>query len=194
MKVLITGAHSTGKTSLINQFVENNKNYKFHLIKEVARDMIDSGITLGNYGNVNSYVYYINEQLKREIESESKEYDILIADRSIIDGITHPIVNNRLNYTSLPLEFIEMFENILFFQKSFYDIYVYIPISFEMVQDGNRPIDENFRKEIDKEIKYMLDKYVVNYYTLKSKSLESRYHELNQIINDKKLSIIKCHM
>jgi len=106
-----------------------------------------------------------------------------LADRSLIDGVVHPIINNRLNSSDVPQDFIDMFERILYFQKTFYDIYVYIPIEFGMINDKNRPIDENYRREIDKELKSMLDKHISNYYTV-SGTIEERINKLYEVIKE----------
>ena len=183
MKILITGTHSTGKTTLISEFVKRNNQLKIHVINEVAREMMDNGFLLGKKGNVNSYIHYIKKQLEKEIQSDSFKYDILLADRSLIDGVVHPIINNRLNSSDVPQDFIDMFERILYFQKTFYDIYVYIPIEFGMINDKNRPIDENYRREIDKELKSMLDKHISNYCTV-SGTIEERINKLYEVIKE----------
>ena len=102
MKILITGAHSTGKTTLIEEFVKKNQGTtNIHVIPEVARQMIEAGYPLGKQGNTDSYTHYLSKQLELEISSNSIDYDYLIADRSLIDGVTHPIVNNSIYYSLL---------------------------------------------------------------------------------------------
>jgi nicotinamide riboside kinase len=181
MKICITGTHSTGKTTLINSYVEKFPTKKYHIINEKAREVIAKGYLLGKDATIDSYLFYINEQLSAEIESEESTYEILFSDRSIIDGAAHPKVNNQFKETQFPTFFIELFENILHFQKSFFDIYIYIPIEFPMQQDIVRPNDEHYRQEIDKEIKRLLDKHVVNYYTITG-TIAERTNSLNEIL------------
>lgn len=184
MKILITGSHSTGKTTLINEFVKANKSIKVHVIEEIARKMIQEGFPLGKNGTMDSYIHYINKQLEAEIESEKNDYDILLADRSIIDGVVHPIVNNNFSFSNISKDFIQMFEKIIHFQKFFYDIYIYIPIEFELKNDNIRPVDEKYRIAIDCELKKMLDLHIKDYNTI-SGTLTERVYELNEIIKKK---------
>lgn len=183
MKIVITGTFSTGKTTLIKEFVSRNENIKFKILKEKATQLIELGIPFGKKATLDSYTRYINEQLKSEIESNKDDYEILLSDRSLIDGVTHPIINNRIGVSNLPNHFIEMFENVLHFQKSFYDIYIYIPIEFDLITDNKRENDKRYQKELDEEIVKMLDKHIVNYYTLFG-TIEERCLKLSKIIKE----------
>ena len=54
------------------------------------------------------------------------------------------------------------------FQNDYPDtVYFYVPIEFDVVWDGFRSVDEDFRKEIDKNIKDLLDAMQVDYIELR---------------------------
>lgn len=180
MKICITGAHSVGKTTLIKAFSEKHRNASIFIISEKAREAIKKGIPLGQNATIDSYIYYINQQLSAEISAEKSFYDILLADRSILDGLAHPIVNNIFMNAAFPEYFIDMFESILYFQKSFYDLYIYIPIEFDLVKDEVRPFDESYRIAIDAEVKRLLDKHIGKYVTLNG-SIENRIQMLEKL-------------
>jgi len=181
MKICITGTYSVGKTKLISSFVELYREYKYYLIPEVARDLIASGVLLGKNANAESYLHYINEQLGREIEATKKKFDILLADRSLIDAVAHPIVNRSLS-DSIPQYIIDMFENILFFQKEFYDLYVYIPIEFSVTNDSVRSLDEAYRTSLDIKIKEALRRHEIDFHVV-SGSVSERCRMLKSIID-----------
>lgn len=180
-KICITGAHSTGKTTLINSYVAAYPDVNYYIIKEKAREVIDAGFPLGREATIDSYLYYMNQQLKAEIESGFVKYDLLFSDRSIVDGAAHPLVNNRLAIAFFPKYFLELFENVLHFQKSFFDAYVYIPIEFAMSADVVRPNDELYREEIDFEIKRLLSKHIKMFFPVAG-TLKERMEQLNDII------------
>ena len=182
IKIAITGTFSVGKTTLIQEFTNRNINFKYEILKEKATELIQQGVQFGKKATLESYIIYINEQLKSEIESSKKDYEILLSDRTLIDGVTHPIVNNRIGVSNIPDYFIEMFENVLHFQKSFYDIYIYIPIEFDLVTNNTRENDLVYQREIDKEIVKMLDKHQMNYYKI-SGSIEERCLQLSRLID-----------
>lgn len=181
MRICITGTFSVGKTELINSFTKLYPTYTYYVIHEVARTLINKGVQLGQNATLDSYCHYINEQLSSEINSKNHEFDILFADRSMIDAVAHPIVNNKKKQT-IPDCFIEMFENILFFQQSFFDLYIYLPIEFPIVPDSIRILDEKYRKNLDDEIQRLLKKHVGGYYILKG-SISERCLRLKKIID-----------
>lgn len=183
MKICITGSHSTGKTTLINSYVNQHSELGFHVINEKAREVIAKGYKLGKDATIDTYLFYINEQLKAEIESDKLKYDFLFSDRSIIDGAAHPKVNNHIAGKVFPTYFIEMFENILHFQKTFFDIYIYLPIEFPMQPDEVRPNDELYRQEIDNEILRLLRKHIPNFHTV-SGTVAQRTGQLIEIIRE----------
>lgn len=182
MKVAIVGTHSVGKTTLINDYIESNNRVKIITIDEVARNVIKDGYPLGKDASIESYLYYINMQLKAEIDTTELEYELLISDRSLLDGLAHPIVNRNLPRPYITQEFIDLFTNILYFQKSFYDLYIYLPIEFDMAPDILRPDDDVYRCDIDKEIQKILLKTKVPFETIIDNRNE-RCKQLNTLIN-----------
>lgn len=181
-KIAIVGTHSTGKTSIVELFRQNYNDGKVHVLNEVARDMINNGYKLGKGGTQEVYIKYVEEQLKRETLSEKVSYDLLISDRSLVDGIAYPIINERLGITPVSKDLLRLFESILYFQKSFYDAYFYVPICFKNVIDGVRDPEEDYRKEADIEIKRLLTEHIGSYYQLKCGTLREMYNEISETV------------
>lgn len=185
MKIAVVGTHSTGKTTLIRSYVERNKNTKFHAIPEVASRVIEAGFPMGKDGNADSYIRYLNEQLKAELAAEKFDWDILFADRTILDGAAYPKVNKNLPRPYLSNDLVDLFFNILRFQKSYYDLYVYLPLEFPMTRHVNRPDDEAYRRAIDFEVHRTLEDEGVNYLTLTG-NIDQRCDDLHRHISSSK--------
>lgn len=183
MKIAFTGTHSTGKTTLLNDF--NNviiKDCVVHSVTEVAREIINKGYPLNMDATTHSYMHYINDQLTEELRYMSN-CDLFISDRTLLDPVAYAIVNSKLPRPYIPNYFIEMMENIWLLEKDRYDIYIYFPIEFDICIDGVRPIDDVYRIDVDKEIYRLLNKYNVNYIVI-SGAPEERVEQLKRVIRE----------
>lgn len=167
MKIAFTGAHCTGKTTLLTDICQmaEEKNIKVGSITEVARRIINKGYPLNMDANVDSYIHYINDQLAAENEKMNK-CKIFISDRTLLDPVAYARVNSRLPRPYIPQYFIEMMQRVWLMEKERYDLYVYFPIEFGLEMDGVRPFDETYRYDIDKEIISLLEENNINYVTI----------------------------
>lgn len=180
VKIAFTGAHCTGKTTLLND-IESSLSGKTILksVTEVARRIIERGYPLNMDATVDSYIHYINDQLKEEEQMEG--CDLFISDRTLLDPVAYAMINSKLPRPYIPQYFIEMMENVWLLEKDKYDFYVYFPIEFEMEADGVRPIDDRYRKDIDKMIKTLLEKYKIKYIRVTGNKEERKNYLLSII-------------
>ena len=58
---------------------------------------------------------------------------------------------------------------------------MYFPIEFEVVDDGVRSLDEEYRREIDNNIKSILEELGINYYVMEG-AQEERLEMMKNII------------
>ncbi|VFQ42405.1 ATP/GTP-binding protein [Desulfoluna butyratoxydans] len=180
MKIAFTGAHSTGKTTLLHEF-SRIYDGKVVSITEVARTIISNGYPLGMDANVDSYINYVNEQLKSEFLYKNVQYDILISDRTILDTVTYAKVNRRLPRPFIPDSLIEMLENVWLLEKENYDLYVYFPIEFGLVNDGVRPEDLEYQKDVDAMALRLLEQHSVNFVRITG-NVAARVEQLSKIV------------
>lgn len=159
MKIAFTGSHSTGKTTLLNDAILRLKNKRLSYITEIARNIINRGYPLNMDANIDSYVHYINDQLKAE--KAMCESSIFISDRTLLDPLAYSLVNRDLPRPFIPDHFISMMEGIWLLEKDNYDLYMYFPIEFPMCSDGVRPTDEVYRSNVSNKILELLTKYKV---------------------------------
>ena len=174
MRIAFTGSHCTGKTTLLNDIINYcGQDIKINSITEVARKIIDKGYPLNQDANVDSYIHYINDQLNAEKVSMN-ECDLFISDRTLLDPVAYAIVNSQLPRPYIPEYFIEMMTNVWLLERTRYDLYVYFPIEFPLEIDGIRPIDEQYRSDIDERIQLLLNKHKINYVTVSGNKVQRR--------------------
>lgn len=183
VNIAFTGAHGTGKTTLLND-IESSLSGRIILksVTEVARKIIEKGYPLNMDATVDSYIHYINDQLKEEDE-KMKGCDLFISDRTLLDPVAYAMVNSKLPRPYIPQYFIEMMENVWLLEKDKYDFYVYFPIEFEMETDGVRPIDDKYRNNIDRVIEMLLKKYKIKYIKVTGNKEERKNYILSIIEN-----------
>lgn len=187
MHVHFIGAQGTGKTTLLNQLVEESIKFdsgiNIKTITNVVRSLVESeGIKINKKGNSTSQNLIFDEYLK--IFSNVDPYIDWVSDRSLIDVVAYTKYLNTRNKVSLK-RYEQQF-NIL---KLWYEnspiakntIFVYFPIEFNVVEDGVRSVDEEYRREIDNNIKSILEELGVNYYIMEG-TREERLELMKNII------------
>lgn len=153
MVIAFTGSHSTGKSSIVEAFkgktgiVCLNSCTRSTITAEERRvDGIDDLNT--SQLNILKAIEIKVQEIKKL--SEENPNTIYLMDRCIFDFIAYSKSFYKKGLLSKSvLEFIEKRAKDLY---SFIDLIVYVPIEFDIVDDGVRSLDNNLRKAVDKEI------------------------------------------
>ena len=144
MIVSFTGAQSTGKTTLLNHLVDKNPYVTF--VEEVTRrGKREFNLPINeDGGNVTQYMIMADHvaNVYRKTESE-----LTVLDRCAVDGVVYTrwlqlqgMVDAEV-YTAV----CTMYYNII----DKYDVIFYTdPADVELVDDGERSVDEGFRRDI----------------------------------------------
>lgn len=173
MKLAFTGAHSTGKTTLVKELSNSvPKKYTQKYVTEVARKIIDRGYPLGDKATEKAYLQYISSQLEEERDIEN--YDLFVSDRTLLDPLAYMFVNKELFGAVVSDELIRMMENIWIMEQKKYDWYVYFPVEFPLVEDGIRPIGNEYQKAIDDMIHGLLCEHKIPYITISGSVIERK--------------------
>lgn len=147
MKIAFCGAHGTGKTTLMELCFNSPFFDDYKRIYSVSRQLPKGWKDKRHQAYVNSS-YLLQHFL----------YKNFISARSFFDAWAYSRVNCGLTFYErrfkLGLRLIK------------YDYLYYIPPEIELHNDNYRPLDKNYQLAIDREIKYLLNKYDINYYTI----------------------------
>lgn len=178
MRIAIIGTHSTGKSALaLPLSVEMSLPY----IGEQARVSIQK-LDIKNLDEYRKdkdmFSIFQHDIIRRQINEEAKYQSVgFISDRSTCDNICYYLLNNQdcnevvNHYKDLALDHY----------KNNYNLVVYIPIMFSLVNDGVRNQGEEYRKEVDS----LIRKYMIlnkNLYILKTEGIENRVNEVMEVI------------
>lgn len=170
-RIIFTGAQGTGKTTILDEFRNQGKN----VITEVVRNLAKEGVKINEMGDEKGQKKIFSTYEK--LLSEQVEY---ISDRGLIDVLAYTMHLNKKGLVSDKLV-KSQFNALKKFVKNNQDIiYCYFPIEFDVVDDGVRSLDEDYRREIDNNIKEILISLGTPWVTIKG-SVEARVNTVNMI-------------
>lgn len=141
MKISISAAQGTGKTTLMNALREESMLKDNVFITEIVRSLISQGIKINKGADHDSQCRILEEHYKNTLR-----YDNFITDRSALDAFVYATWDYlKGNYT---YEQHKVHESMFLDTVGMYDKFFYIPIEFEMSEDGVRDTDKQYQKEI----------------------------------------------
>jgi hypothetical protein len=70
-------------------------------------------------------------------------------------------------------------------ESKFFNLYCYLPIEFPLLIDDVRPVDEIYRKLVDKMIRSILKEYKLNFVEI-SGTIENRTNQLVELFVQQK--------
>jgi len=150
-RVALVGSSSTGKSTVFELL--KNKLPKWEFINESTR-------TIASYG------FPINEQGTNETQLAISSFHLnallkpfnLILDRCYLDLVVYSDGVDGIDTKTY--KFIHDTWNDV---KDEYTHFIYFPIEFDAVDDGQRSVNEKWRRKIDDLFKYYLERYNLNY-------------------------------
>ena len=129
---------------------------------------------------VDAYSNYILDQLREERLAMEQDWDLLMSDRTVLDAAGYALANRDLPRPFVPQYFIEMLIEVWLREALFYDLYVFLPVEFDMVEDGIRPIDEEYRKSVSQQVLSLLERHIQGRFLIASGTLEQRFKMLSE--------------
>lgn len=154
MVVCLTGAHSCGKSTLV-EFFRGKEG--FECIDSVTRSTISKeDRKVDGVENLDKAQYAILDNIgkattgivKKNAEDPNKVY---LLDRCVFDFIAYTRCFAKKGLVSQ--ECLETVTNTLDKYWKYYDLVGYLPIEFPIVSDGVRSEDEELRAQVDREIR-----------------------------------------
>lgn len=179
MRMYLIGAHSTGKTTILEHILDR---YEINAIKETAREIIPKygGDLEEIRSNLDMTKKFQRDILQQQIEKEKRTNKPFIADRGL-DILAyfaeHTKDLSNITKKDYVIEYIESYK-----EDDVITIFVR-PHESLIKEDGIR---ENLSKKdlyrIDGSIKFMLEYFNIDYITLDSKHLNERIRLVEKIL------------
>jgi nicotinamide riboside kinase len=151
MKIGITGAQSVGKTTLLNA-LRSEKLFKDYVIcDEVTRRVKSYGLPINEEGTDITQRLIMNEHIVNVFM-----YGNMLTDRTALDGLVYSAyLYNKNQISANTLKYVREVFNKVWHS---YDYVFYIEPEFEIVDDGVRSINKQFRDEIAELFEYVIEK------------------------------------
>lgn len=188
MKVILCGAQSVGKTTVIDSIPEK---YKSLVIKKVIRNIVlKDDLRVNEKADIYAQTRFFDAYWNL---LDSK--DNYISDRGLLDVVayTKNLAEDRQLGFALYWHQLRLFKEWI--QKHPDEVYVYIPIEFPIVDDGFRSTDNYYREGCDNCIREVLDECGIKYIVLKG-SIEERNKKFKKLLEDieKKKKLTYSHL
>ena len=175
MRIGITGAQSTGKTTLVNALKELPQFKDYHFATERSKYLRDLGIPLNTDSTLKGQTVFLAERVSELMQ------DNLITDRTVIDVMAFTDASKSIGSLEKSL-FKEYASNFI----NDYDYIFYItPKGVEIEDNGVRETNAEYRDLIDLTIQQLLKTYsnkIKNIYTI-SGPVNERVKQILGIIN-----------
>lgn len=178
MKVVICGAQSVGKTTLINSLPDK---YKDKIVTGVLRKILIS--TPGDMTHSEDADAYTQTKFFDTLWNELVKRKDYISDRGLVDVVAYSKYLGESRKLGIGIYQIQMRELKEWASKHKDEVYVYIPIEFEIIDDGLRSLDKEFQSGIDRSIREVLDDSGIKYIVIKG-SNEKRLADFVKALSD----------
>lgn len=161
MKVVISGPQGTGKSTLLRELKQNSSLVNINFLDEVVRKLITSkGIEINKTGSVASQQAVFDQHL-----ANVGEYTHFITDRGAIDAFVYTTWSYR--HGLFTEDEYKAFEKYFLACMSHYTHLFYLPIEFEMIEDGVRNTEKEYQKELEGIYLELYEKYKLPFTFLK---------------------------
>jgi len=144
MRIAISGSHSLGKSTIVNEWVAKNP----HFVREE-----EPYRALGLYGPYEILFRDASTKLHNGIHRYGKSTDDVIFDRAPVDYIAYSQYTANQGSTDIDAAFVESMVPAVRESLDHLDILAFVPKSdawpVEMETDGIRPVDPAYRDEVD---------------------------------------------
>ncbi len=158
MKIAITGAQSTGKSTLLNYLKKDEDLKGFEFIEELTRQIAAKGVDInedgGNFTQIFTVTIHAENIIKKHFISDRCALDALVYTKWLYD-------NEKVDKWML-----EYAEGVAKEVLPRYDYIYYLPAEIPIEDDGVRSSDKSFRDEILELFEYYIEKFELPIVTL----------------------------
>lgn len=151
MRIGITGAQSVGKTTLLNALRSEKLFENYTVCDEVTRRVKSYGLPINEDGTDTTQILIMKEHIYNVFM-----HDYMITDRTSLDGLVYS--RYLFKHDKISDKTMRLVNDIFSRTWDQYDHVFYIEPEFEIVDDGVRSTDSQFRDEIAKLFETVIEK------------------------------------
>ena len=178
MKIGFCGTISVGKTTLVNALKELPEFADYHFATERSKYLRDLGIPLNTDSTLKGQLIFLAERASELL------HENMITDRTVIDVMAFSHLSITIPFfisADLNKAVSELIED--------YDYIFYVsPEGVELEDNGVRVVDSEYRMELDKTIKKLLEQHKFKFNTIEgyaelSGTTEERIEKIKQVMS-----------
>ena len=174
MKIAISGAHCTGKTTLVNALKDSGKYTDFIFRSNLLRGLKDMGIPINENGNTVTQLYVMTKFYEfAHVPGDA------ILDRCALDGLSYTMYFYDEMNKEMQTVFQKLFEQTI--HK--YDAICYVEPELPLIDDGVRSIDRNFYDTVVMNFESLINSYEIPVHRI-SGTVEQRVKQVSKIIKN----------
>lgn len=152
MKIAISGTHCTGKSTLIDILKKDEDLKNFVFLKSSTRDVLQYGLTINEQGSSLGQLYMVSQDYINLIQNKNRN---IISDRCILDTLiyTQYLCSEQRVSSDIVQCINTFFEEVI----SWYDKIFIIRPEFDIISDGVRSTNNQYRDDIDQLFQLMIN-------------------------------------
>ena len=177
MKIAISGAQGTGKTTLLEEMQKDSRFKKFLPIKNVTRSIKAAGFNINEEGNDNTQLLIMSQHIQNFVHAETSFPMNSILERCALDGFVYTSYLYKLKKVNINT--LKIAEGIFRGLIEQYDIIFYLPCEFCIKDDGVRSTDTEFQEDVELFFTSYIRDYRIPVVTLTG-SVEKRIKLVNE--------------
>lgn len=153
-KIVITGTHGTGKSTLVAAVAAHYRaqGLKVEIAQEFGRRYVeytgDARRLQPGASNPARQIISLFHDVQEEYRAMAAGPDIVICDRGVVDSLTYSLAVGE-TYDQVDMAFTR---DLINSHVKTYDLVIRLPVEFPMPYDGVRPADIAFQQFIDTEM------------------------------------------
>ena len=158
MLITFAGTHSTGKTTLLNKLKNHNLFKDYIFCDEITRSIFKKGNKINEHGDDNTQLSIMESHV------ENSKHKNAVLDRCALDGLVY----TRYLYETgnVTKKTLDKAEDIFYELKDKYDIIFYLIPEFDVVDDGVRSTNNEFRNRVFELFEFYISKYDIKVFRL----------------------------
>ncbi len=160
MRIGITGAQSVGKTTLLNALRSEKLFADYAICDEVTRRVKSYGLPINEDGTDVTQLLIMNEHIYNVFM-----YDKMLTDRTALDGLVYS--QYLFKHKKISDKTMGRVRDVFNRVWEQYDHVFYIEPEFDIVDDGTRSIDIQFRDEIAELFESVIEKRKLHMHRVK---------------------------